>query len=86
LWVQNQNQLTCDITNIRFPLPERSKTRVEIYSTNGVLIEVQFDDVADAKREYQVEFNSSTLSNVVYLYSIVTDYGMEYGKLIPLIR
>jgi hypothetical protein len=73
-------------TNIRFVLPQESETRVEVYSVDGVLIEVLFNEEADANREYLVEFNTSANSDVVYLYRIVTDYGMEYGKLIPISR
>ena len=73
-------------TNIQFVLPQESNTRVEIYTIDGRLVDTLFDEIAEANKEYQVEFVSSSNSNVVYVYRIVTDYGMEYGKLIPLRR
>jgi hypothetical protein len=69
-------------TNIRFALKEQSKTRVEVYSISGELIQVLFDDVAEAGKEYKLEFDASNSNTSMYLYQIITEKGAKSGKLI----
>jgi SprB repeat len=69
-------------TQIRFMVPERTHTVVQVMSMTGVQLKTLFDDEAEGNQWYEVEFDASSLSKQLYIYRIITDKGIETGKLI----
>ena len=58
--------------NLVFKTVTTGNTTVEILDTQGKLIEVIFNQDANANQEYRVNFDGSSLPNGIYLYRMVT--------------
>ena len=58
--------------NLVMKAPVAGKTTVEILDTQGKVIEVLFNQKADANQTYRMNFDGTALPNGVYLYRMVT--------------
>ncbi|MBI9070566.1 MAG: endonuclease [Melioribacteraceae bacterium] len=71
-------------TKIRFGFKTKTNAKLKVYNSIGKEVAELFNNKADARRIYEVEFNSKNLASGVYFYSIISDSRVEVKKMLLL--
>ena len=72
---------TRDFTNITFEVKEAGPVKVGIYTSQGVRVGDLFEDVAEANKTYNIEFDGSSLLDGIYLIRVNTADVVKTKKL-----
>ncbi|MCL6494339.1 MAG: T9SS type A sorting domain-containing protein [Ignavibacterium sp.] len=72
-------------TNISFSIPQRSFVKINLYSSNGELVQ-QIINEEKEKGIYSIEINLSNLASGVYFYRMITNTGYHSTKKLILLK
>ena len=72
---------TRDFTNITFEVKEAGPVKVGVYTSQGVRVGDLFEDVAEANKTYNIEFDGSSLLDGIYLIRVNTADVVKTKKL-----
>ena len=64
---------TTGVSQVVFSTATTGRTIVEVYDMNGRSVATLFNEVAQADREYRLDFNGAALPNGIYVYRMTTD-------------
>lgn len=64
---------TTGASDVIFTPAKTGTTLVEVYDMNGRNVATLFNEVANAKQEYRLNFNGNNLPNGVYIYRMTTN-------------
>ena len=72
-----------EATKISFTVPEVTDVKVEVFNLTGTKVGSLFNDVAEANRTYELDFNAGDNGSGIYFYRITTSKGkMATGRLV----
>jgi len=71
-------------TKIKFAVDESTNTTLKIYDILGNEITTLFNEITEAGKVYELEFNASGLPSGIYIYRLMTKTKMELRKMILL--
>jgi len=71
-------------TKIKFAVDESTNTTLKIYDILGNEIATLFNEITEAGKVYELEFNASELPSGMYIYSLLTKTKSEMRKMILL--
>ena len=71
-----------DFTTITFKVLEAGPVEVGIYTSQGMPVGQLYEDMAEADKTYEIEFNASGLLDGIYLIRVNTMDIVETKKLI----
>ncbi len=66
--------------NVEFSVPQDSKVKLDIFSSNGKKIATLYDGQVKAAELRKVEYIPSTQARGLVLYRLQTNEGVYYGK------
>ncbi len=69
-------------TNIGFTVPYRMHATIKVYDVLGIEVANLFDSIAEAGRNYNVQFNASGLNSGIYFYQLKTEESILTKKMI----
>jgi len=71
-------------TKIKFAVDESTNATLKIYDILGNEIIILFNEVTEAGKVYELEFNASGLPSGIYIYGLMTETKSEIRKMILL--
>jgi hypothetical protein len=71
-------------TKIKFAVDESTSATLKIYDILGNEIVTVFNEITEAGKVYELEFNASELPSGIYIYSLITETKSDLRKMILL--
>ncbi len=74
------------MTTVRFSLPQDGAAELRVFSMTGEQVAVLFDGMAEANRNYEVEWKPENVAQGIYFAKLITSNGEVMTKKLVLNR
>jgi len=71
-------------TRIKFAVDKSTNATLKIYDILGNEITTLFNEITEARKVYEIQFNASGLPSGIYIYSLISETKSETRKMILL--